>query len=301
MIRAAWIVAFLIAGVMAVSAAHYPILLPAAVVPLVAGIGILRRRAWSAYGFALYQAMPLLLVPLLVARGGTALVWEPAMVTGLVLVVGEVVLFGLAGRALAREGVRGWRWGWITLSALVVVMGVCVQAFVISVGSMEDTMLVGDKILVQRWPKPAVEHGAIIVFRYPVDPKQTFTKRVVGMPGDRVAVRDKQLCVNGVAVKEPYARHKTDYMDSYRDNFPGEPNMRMAAQGMEMLGKHVRDGAVVVPAGKYFVMGDNRDMSFDSRYWGFVPAENVMGRPLVVYASEDEAGRVRWARIFKRF
>ena len=81
--------------------------------------------------------------------------------------------------------------------------------------------------------------------------------------------------------------HKTEYIDSYRDNFPGEPNVHVAESAIDMLTNHVENGEVVVPPGYYFAMGDNRDSSLDSRYWGFVPRENIIGKPLIIYWSYD--------------
>jgi signal peptidase I len=115
---------------------------------------------------------------------------------------------------------------------------------------------------------------------------------------------------NGAALEEPYAVHKTDYVDSYRDNFPSEPNSPFGGAGQEMLKQHVVKGELVVPEGKYFVMGDNRDVSLDSRYWGFVGSGDLIGKPLLIYGSEDQSAeplngratrsrRVRWGRFFK--
>jgi signal peptidase I len=135
---------------------------------------------------------------------------------------------------------------------------------------------------------------------------------MVGMPGDRIRFSEKVLYRNGVKVDEPYAVHKTDYIDSYRDNFPGEPNIALVPQGQEMLSRDVVNGEVLVPPGNYFVMGDNRDQSLDSRYWGFVSAADIIGKPLFIYYSanqstEDLSGgtrfawqrNIRWNRIFK--
>jgi signal peptidase I len=90
---------------------------------------------------------------------------------------------------------------------------------------MEDTLLIGDRILVQRFPKPSLTRGDMIVFVYPIDRRQTFVKRVIGVPGDQIRIIDKTVHRNGAALKEPYAVHKTNYVDSYRDNFPSEPGV----------------------------------------------------------------------------
>jgi signal peptidase I len=125
------------------------------------------------------------------------------------------------------------------------------------------------------------------VFRYPVDISQTFVKRCMGVPGDRIRIINKEVYLNGVKLNEPYKVHKTDYIDSYRDNFPGEPNANIYPGAVEMLQHHVANGEIVVPPNFYFAMGDNRDSSLDSRYWGFVPRENIIGKPLVIYWSYD--------------
>ncbi len=197
-----------------------------------------------------------------------------------------------------RNAVAEW-----TITILLLLFGTTalVQAFVIPTGSMEDTLLIGDHLLVDKLayapsgpiskyllPYTPVKRGDIIVFRFPVDIKQTFVKRVIGIPGDRIRIVNKQVWLNGKPIMEPYKYHKTFYLDSYRDNFPSEPNTRVDERALDMLSsKHTRDGQVVVPPDSYFAMGDNRDGSLDSRYWGFVPRANIIGKPLLVYWSFD--------------
>jgi signal peptidase I len=175
--------------------------------------------------------------------------------------------------------------------------------------SMEDTLLRGDRILAEkigarfgREPK----FGDIVVHLYPINRAERFVKRIVGLPADRLRIVNKQLYRNGVAVAEPYIKHATTYMDAYRDNFPSTPKMVLPAAVSEMLQDHVEAGEVVVPKGKYFVLGDNRDFSADSRYWGFISKSDIIARPLMIYLSieEDSAHsppvtKVRWERFFK--
>ncbi|PWU02077.1 MAG: signal peptidase I [Terriglobia bacterium] len=196
---------------------------------------------------------------------------------------------------------RGFVAEWtVTIILLLFGTTTLVQAYVIPTGSMENTLLVGDHLLVDKLsyapagsvsrhilPYHDLRRGDIIVFRYPVDIRQTFVKRVIGLPGDRIRLVDKQLILNGKMADEPYVYNNTDYLDSYRDNFPSELNVHVAESALDMLRNHVENGAVVVPADSYFAMGDNRDSSLDSRYWGFVPRGNIIGKPLVIYWSYD--------------
>jgi len=188
----------------------------------------------------------------------------------------------------------------VTIILLLFGMTTLVQAFVIPTGSMEDTLLIGDHLLVDKLayapsgpvskhllPYENIRRGDIIVFRYPVDIRQTFVKRVIGIPGDHLRVVNKQVYLNGKPLNEPYKYHKTPYIDSYRDNFPGEPNVALMEPGQQMLERNVVNGEVVVPPDNYFAMGDNRDSSLDSRYWGFVPRGNIIGKPLIIYWSYD--------------
>jgi signal peptidase I len=200
-----------------------------------------------------------------------------------------------------QEAPRGFIAEW-TVTIILLLFGTTslLQAFVIPTGSMEDTLLIGDHLLVDKLayapsgsvsrfvlPYTGVKRGDIIVFRYPVDIQQTFVKRCIGVPGDRIHLVDKKLWLNGKPVDEPYVYHKTEYLDQYRDNFPREPNVSVVDGAHDMLANHVEGGDVVVPPGYYFAMGDNRDSSLDSRYWGFVPRENIIGKPLVIYWSYD--------------
>ncbi len=188
----------------------------------------------------------------------------------------------------------------VTIVLLLFGTTALVQAFVIPTGSMEDTLLVGDHLLVDKLafapygpvtkhilPYSDVQRGDIIVFRWPGDIRQTYVKRCMGVPGDRLKLVNKQVFLNGHALNEPYVVHKLNYIDSYRDNFPSEPNTAVTTPAITMLETNVKNGEVVVPPGNYFAMGDNRDLSSDSRYWGFVPRENIIGKPLIVYWSYD--------------
>jgi signal peptidase I len=185
-----------------------------------------------------------------------------------------------------------------TVVIAVFVITFIVQAFQIPSPSMENTLLVGDYLLVNKlcygggglgdyvMPYRQVRRGDIVVFHYPVDPVQHFVKRVVGVPGDRVRMVNKQVLVNGVPLKEPYAHFSRPADDLFRDNFPRLDVLSgPTPEWWVQLRKLVEDGQLIVPEGHYFVMGDNRDNSYDSRYWGFVPQANIIGRPLVIYWS----------------
>ncbi len=197
----------------------------------------------------------------------------------------------------ARNTLAEWA---ITILLLVFLTGMLVQAFVIPTGSMEDTLLIGDHLLVDKLaysPSGVISRhllpfrdphdGDIIVFRWPIDIKQSFVKRVIGVPGDRIRIVNKDVWRNGRKLNEPYVYHKTAYIESYRDNFPSEPDTHLSDPAYAMLQNNVVNGEVVVPPGNYFAMGDNRDASLDSRYWGFVPRDNIMGKPLMIYWSYE--------------
>lgn len=180
-------------------------------------------------------------------------------------------------------------------------------SYVIPTGSMEDTLMVGDHIFVDKLayspagsfarlllPYQDPKDGDIIAFHYPADPAQMFVKRVIGQPGDRIRVVNQQLHRNGVVVKEPYVYHKRPYFSAYRDNFPMDmawldvaPDSRRNALLAKMLNNNIKDGELVVPPDSYFALGDNRDNSLDSRYWGLVPRDNIVGKPVMIFWSYD--------------
>jgi signal peptidase I len=193
---------------------------------------------------------------------------------------------------------RGSAFALLSLLILVSASAPFLRAYVISSSSMQKSVEIGDHLLVQKLgPQSPIARDEIVTLRYPVDPKMTFVKRVIGIPGDRIRIVDKQVIRNGRRLVEPYAAHVSPEADAFRDNFPSTPNLLVPQPGLDMLTHHVSGGEVVVPEGSFFVLGDNRDDSLDSRYWGFVPRGNIVGRPLFVYWSWDKQARqTRWNR-----
>ncbi|MGH7781844.1 MAG: signal peptidase I [Candidatus Binataceae bacterium] len=205
----------------------------------------------------------------------------------------------------------------IALVLAIVIRTFFVQAYKIPSGSMEPTLLVGDHILVNKliyglrvpdsllgldisalplgkylFRIEPIHHGDVVVFVFPPDPTKDFIKRVVGLPGDTVAVKNGKVWLNGAAMPDPHAHFEVPDAErsavSPRDNFP-------------QIGTDEGTlGAVTVPPGKIFVMGDNRDRSYDSRFWGFVPEDNVEGRAMIIYWSWNADGSgilpIRWSR-----
>jgi signal peptidase I len=184
-----------------------------------------------------------------------------------------------------------------------------VQAFEIPSSSMEDTLLIGDHVFVNRiqfapktsWVGPLlpyreVRRGDIVVFLHP-DPHDAgiyVVKRIIGVPGDRIHLRNGVVYRNGEALIEPYVLHDADNPnESYRNNFPAVPpsdEYGVYPNWIVDLASHVEGGDLVVPPGHYFAMGDHRGVSLDSRYWGFIPQENVIGRPMFIYWSFETPG-----------
>ncbi len=177
-----------------------------------------------------------------------------------------------------------------------------VQAFEIPSSSMEDTLLIGDHVFVNRvqfapstrWigpllPYRRIRHGDIVVFLSPAEPGLYVVKRIMGTPGDRIHLRDGVVYRNGEKLNEPYIIHKnTGSFNPYRDNFPAVPPSdfnNVTPEWQLLMRSHIQGDDLVVPPDRYFAMGDNRDVSYDSRYWGFIPRENVIGRPMFIYWS----------------
>ncbi|MFO7718013.1 MAG: signal peptidase I [Thermodesulfobacteriota bacterium] len=166
-----------------------------------------------------------------------------------------------------------------------------VQAFKIPSGSMLQTLQIGDHLLVNKFvygvqapftdftviPVSDPEFQDIIVFEFPEDPSKDFIKRIIGLPGDTIEVRDKDVYRNEEKLQEPYVQHTDSSIVPRRDNF----------------------GPVTVPEGKYFVMGDNRDESYDSRFWGFVDQETIKGQAWIIYWSWEGFDDIRWGRMFQ--
>jgi signal peptidase I len=185
------------------------------------------------------------------------------------------------------------------LVIVLFIMTFVLQNFEIPSGSMENTLLVGDHVFVNReqfapptrWMGPllpyrSIQRDDIAVFFSPEQQGLFLVKRIIGIPGDHIHLRDGVVYRNGEKLAEPFALHKRGDFDPYRDNFPAEPPWGIPNEKWRLeLPSHVEGGDIVVPPDSYFAMGDNRDNSYDSRYWGFIPRKNIIGRPLFIYWS----------------
>jgi signal peptidase I len=223
-----------------------------------------------------------------------------------------------------------WRWRVFSEYAVIVIIAVAVflvlrtfgvEAFKIPTGSMENTLLVGDFLLVNKaiygaeipftdhhmpaFRKP--ERGDIIVFRWPRDPSKPFVKRLIGLPGDTLAMRDGVVYLDGQQQQEPYVLRSNVNNETSPEEFDWQRDF-LVSRAEASVGYHPSRnnwGPLVVPAHEYFFLGDNRDNSYDSRYWGFVPDTMLLGRPLFVYYSYARKPTdafpwltdIRWARI----
>jgi signal peptidase I len=210
----------------------------------------------------------------------------------------------------------------MALVLFLIIRTFLLEAFQIPSGSMERTLLAGDFLFVNKAVYgaqipgtsarlPAFEsphRGDVIVFAYPKDPSITYVKRVIGIGNDIVEMHDGETYVNGRAIQEPYVQRKDPMHDDYEPDFNWQQDYLARATDEQRDRYHpTRDnwGPLRVPPHKYFVLGDNRDNSADSRYWGFVDASAIKGRPLVVYFSYDRGTRdalpwltdIRWSRL----
>ncbi len=227
-----------------------------------------------------------------------------------------------------------------TVVVALFVLTFVLQPFLIPSESMEHTLLVGDFLLVNKqifapsgnehnfthWMMPYrnVERGDIVVFHHP-EPHPYLVKRVIGVPGDHLRIQNGQVVVNDVPIHEPYVAFEPAAPSEFLDNFPARvyTDPDVDPEWWKQMQTLTRDGELVVPPDKYFVLGDNRNHSFDSRSWGFVPRQAIIARPLVIYfsvrrpsttdvqqAADDRLGHdrelsarlaafARWKRIFR--
>ncbi len=191
----------------------------------------------------------------------------------------------------------------LTVIALFVI-AFLFQPFQIPSGSMERTLLIGDFVLVNkqvfapagrwRWLLPYRDpvHGTLAVFHYPVNGAELLVKRIIGLPGDRLRLRDNTVVLNGVPLPEAYARYRAAGRSSFRDRFPNlqEADPTVEAGWWLELRSRIQKDELPVPDGRYLALGDNRNNSQDSRFWGFVPRVNIVGEPILVYFSIDRSG-----------
>jgi len=219
----------------------------------------------------------------------------------------QVVISADAPSPLRREVTRSSPFEYVESLLVTVLLALfgttfIVQAFKIPSQSMEPTLLVGDHLLVNKFvfegqgawyerflPYRAIRRGDVVVFKFPYDEHPHYVKRVIGLPGDRIHIHNQQVYVNGSQLAELYVVYDPSSYDPFGDNFPpADRHFNEAGLRPEWAAKlmdYVERGELVVPPHRYFVMGDNRDRSWDSRYWGFVDHDAVMGRPMLIYWS----------------
>jgi signal peptidase I len=187
----------------------------------------------------------------------------------------------------------------VTLVMVMFIMTFVGQTFAIPSSSMKDTLLIGDHLFVNRirfaprssWigpllPYREIQRGDVIVFFSPVEKDLHLVKRVIGIPGDRIHLRHGVVYRNGQKLIEPQVIHTDPTYIAYRDEFPAAPPTDSVFPAwQESMQQYIHGDDLVVPEGSYFAMGDNRDVSYDSRFWGFVPRENIIGRPIGIYWS----------------
>jgi signal peptidase I len=228
-------------------------------------------------------------------------------------------------RTVNRRGLA-WAWEWAKSFSVTVVLILIVRTFLLDIfripsSSMEGTLLVGDILFVNKLaygaevpfsaarlpPTRVPQRGELIVFKWPVDHSKAFVKRLVGLPGDTIAMRRGELSVNGVIQQESFARRNPGVADPMVVEFDWLRRALLPAAHASAGAHPTRNtwGPLVVPVGNYFMLGDNRDNSSDSRYWGFVSDSLLLGQPMLVYysvvpdsvAHGSWLSRVRWHRI----
>lgn len=207
---------------------------------------------------------------------------------------GREKILGVCGKTrwLGKAWRELWQFGLVFILTFFVIQPFVIASYDTPTGSMEPTIMTNTRYLALpsvyggfvrftaiKLPgfRP-IRRGAIVIFKFPRDERQNFVKRVIGLPGEEVAIHGKTVWINGQALREPYASFDNTVTDDSRADY----------------------GPAVVPPGQLFVLGDNRDNSWDSRYWGFVPVANVFGTPLLTFWSYDgERHRLRFREIFK--
>ena len=233
----------------------------------------------------------------------------------------------MSGSAAARRHTSPGVLGTVAAVLRVLVIGIFLSTFVLQTyripsASMVPTLEIGDFVLVSKFAVPGqgfwrrfqrqvlapapIQRGSLLVFHYPPEPARLLVKRVIGMPGDRLHLRNGRVFLNDAPLEEPYAIYTAGRPDVYRDEFPNlhetDPNVD-PAWWLALRRTLRNDGNLLIPPGRYFVLGDNRNNSEDSRYWGFVPEASVVGQPVLVYwavpngADAPEGGpveRLRW-------
>jgi signal peptidase I len=277
-------------------------------------LGLRKGNSWSGYGGALY---------LVASIGGVVLSATesiPWAELGSVGVIYALAAFALlrAGHALGMVNLKS-AVGWIVVAVGAFAFPFLFRPFVIPTSAMENTVLIGDHVLVRMLGLPSPARGDLVVFQSPSDPKTILMKRVIAIGGDRLRLSNKRVLLNGVEQVEPYVLHLESRHDPFRDNFPQEPTFPLPnAEWGAALARHIVGGEVVVPNGMLFVMGDNRERSLDSRYLGFVEEGKIIGKPELIYFSSFQTtdssvsnsipsppllnpDRVRWSRLLMRF
>ena len=278
--------------------------------------GIRRGRPWAAVAALAMVIAPALAV---LSRSMGRIGAGELATRGLLAAIAAALLIRAAITLFRRRG-AGVLVGrdWLVAVFVLVFSLTCfsIEPYMVPTSSMANTLLAGDHILVDV-VSPALgwtpNRDDLLVLRSPADPARTFFKRVAGVPGDRIHIQDMRVYRNGALVEEPWVIHVTSYTEMYRDNFPdGAPPPVIYPRADAMLTRNVKGGELVVPAGMLFVLGDNRDNSLDSRYFGLVPIQNVVGRPLVIYSSFGretaavasgslpDLRRARWSRMLRR-
>jgi signal peptidase I len=312
----AFVVALVAAGLSLLYVPWNPVRVLDTVVMVAAAIGLRKRNVWAGYGAALFEMSTSGAELAVRVRFGRLTPLAPIIgATALNCLIAWVLFRG--GRALSGARRRGSARAWIALSVATFLSFQAVRSGSSSTPSMEDTLLIGDYFLFGLVGASHPARGDLVVCRMPGHPIELLVKRCLGVPGDRIKLANKRLYVNGRPLDETYVSHRSASLDPYRDNFPGKPTVRLPESGQDMLQNHVQDGEVVVPPDNFFVLGDNRDASADSRYFGFVSRSDITGRPWIIYwsfaaPSSTAAGldavtgrylslvtKTRWNRILK--